>query len=102
MTNQLSISELKLQRQTRSPLTIHNAAFTRVLACAFARAEAHISDETGNATAEFVAGNVSSIRGIDALARALLERIERLDVLMNVNNATCCASHQRGLAVNAL
>ena len=42
-----------------------------------------ITDETGNDGVELVVGDVSSIEGIDALAQALLERVERIDVLVN-------------------
>jgi len=42
-----------------------------------------IIDETGNDGVELVVGDVSSNEGIDALARALLERVEHIDVLVN-------------------
>ncbi len=42
-----------------------------------------IVDETGNDRVEFVVGDVSSIEGIDALARALVERADHIDVLVN-------------------
>ena len=42
-----------------------------------------IIDETGNDGVELVVGDVSSIEGIDALARSLLERVELIDVLVN-------------------
>ncbi len=67
-----------------------------------------IVDETGNDGVELVVGDVSSIEGIDALAHALAERVERIDVL--VNNAgylgSAPASSDDGLemhfAVNVL
>ena len=40
-------------------------------------------DETGNPRVELVLGDLSSIAGIDALAAALLERTDRIDVLVN-------------------
>ena len=46
-------------------------------------ARQRIIDETGNDGVELVVGDVSSIDGIDALAQALLERVERIDVLVN-------------------
>ena len=42
-----------------------------------------IVEETGNDAVELVVGDVSSIEGIDALARALDERAEHIDVLVN-------------------
>ncbi len=42
-----------------------------------------IIDETGNDGVELVVGDVSSIEGIDALAHALVERLEHIDVLVN-------------------
>lgn len=42
-----------------------------------------IIDETGNDRVELVVGDVSSIEGIDALARALVERLDHIDVLVN-------------------
>ena len=51
-----------------------------------ARGEAsrqQIADETGNPDIVLVVGDLSSIAGIDALAHALLERLERIDVLVN-------------------
>ncbi len=42
-----------------------------------------IMEETGNTDVVFVMGDLSSIAGIDALARALLARHERIDVLVN-------------------
>ena len=67
-----------------------------------------IIDETGNDGVELVVGDVSSIEGIDALAHALAEPVERIDVL--VNNAgylgSAPASSDDGLemhfAVNVL
>ena len=46
-------------------------------------AVARIIDETGNDRVEFVVGDVSSIEGIDALAQALAERVDHIDVLVN-------------------
>ena len=46
-------------------------------------ARAQIVEETGNASVELVVGDVSSIAGIDALADALLARLEHIDVLVN-------------------
>ena len=67
-----------------------------------------IIDETGNDRVELVVGDVSSIEGIDALAHALAERVDHIDVL--VNNAgymgSAPASSDDGLemhfAVNVL
>ncbi len=42
-----------------------------------------IIEQTGNGEVHLVVGDLSSIAGIDALARALLDRVERLDVLVN-------------------
>jgi len=42
-----------------------------------------IIDETGNDGVELVVGDVSSIEGIDALDRALIERVDHIDVLVN-------------------
>ncbi len=42
-----------------------------------------IIEETGNDNVELVVGDVSSIAGVDALARALAEQTERIDVLVN-------------------
>ena len=42
-----------------------------------------IIDDTGNDGVELVVGDVSSIEGIDALARSLLARVEHIDVLVN-------------------
>ena len=42
-----------------------------------------IIDETGNDRVELVVGDVSSIDGIDALAGALTERADHIDVLVN-------------------
>ena len=39
--------------------------------------------ETGNDGVELVVGDVSSIEGIDALARAVLERVDHIDVLVS-------------------
>jgi NAD(P)-dependent dehydrogenase (short-subunit alcohol dehydrogenase family) len=50
------------------------------------RAEAarrHIAQAANNPRVEFVLGDLASIAGIDALAGALLERLDRLDVLVN-------------------
>ncbi len=71
-------------------------------------AVAHIIDETGNDRVELLVGDVSSIEGIDALALALAERVDHIDVL--VNNAgymgSAPASSDDGLemhfAVNVL
>lgn len=71
-------------------------------------AVAHIIDETGNDRVELLVGDVSSIEGIDALAHALAERVDHIDVL--VNNAgymgSAPASSDDGLemhfAVNVL
>ncbi|MFT5680530.1 MAG: NAD(P)-dependent dehydrogenase (short-subunit alcohol dehydrogenase family) [Myxococcota bacterium] len=41
---------------------------------------------------ELVIDDVSSIAGVDALARELLERVDRIDVL--VNNAGCLGSER--------
>jgi len=52
-------------------------------------ARQHIVKETDNPHVEFVAGDVSSISGVDALAKELLERVSdgdsdgRIDVLVN-------------------
>ena len=40
-------------------------------------------DESGNDRVELVVGDVSSIEGVDALAKALLDRTDRIDVLVN-------------------
>ena len=42
-----------------------------------------IIDETDNDDVELVVGDVSSIEGIDALASALIERVDHIDVLVN-------------------
>ncbi len=42
-----------------------------------------IVDESGNDRVELVVGDVSSIKGIDALADALAERVDHIDVLVN-------------------
>jgi NAD(P)-dependent dehydrogenase (short-subunit alcohol dehydrogenase family) len=42
-----------------------------------------IMDETGSDAVGLVVGDVSSIAGVDALAHALLERVETIDVLVN-------------------
>ncbi len=42
-----------------------------------------ITEETGNAKVELVVGDVSSIEGINALARAIAERVRCIDVLVN-------------------
>jgi NAD(P)-dependent dehydrogenase (short-subunit alcohol dehydrogenase family) len=50
------------------------------------RAETAMEDiikETGNDQVAFVVGDVSSVAGIDALARTLLEGLECIDVLVN-------------------
>ncbi|MEM7155657.1 MAG: SDR family NAD(P)-dependent oxidoreductase [Myxococcota bacterium] len=46
-------------------------------------ARLRIREETGNDAVELVIGDVSSIAGVDALAKELLERFERIDVLVN-------------------
>lgn len=46
-------------------------------------ARQRIIDETGNDRVELVVGDVSSVEGVDALAAELLERVERIDVLVN-------------------
>ncbi len=46
-------------------------------------ARQRIVEETGNDRVELVVGDVSSMAGIDALARALLERLDGIDVLVN-------------------
>jgi NAD(P)-dependent dehydrogenase (short-subunit alcohol dehydrogenase family) len=51
-----------------------------------ARGEAavrRVIDETGNDGVELVVADVASIEGIDALARALMERVDHIDVLVN-------------------
>lgn len=52
-----------------------------------------IVDETGNDKVELAIGDVSSAQGVDALAAALLERVDRIDVL--VNNAGYMGSEPR-------
>ncbi len=52
-----------------------------------------IVDETGNARVELVIGDVSSLAGVDALAAAVLERVQAIDVL--VNNAGYLGSEPR-------
>ncbi len=46
-------------------------------------ARRRIVEETGNGDVALVIGDVSSMAGVDALAGALLERFERIDVLVN-------------------
>lgn len=46
-------------------------------------ARQRIVEETGNTATELVIGDVSSKAGIDALAKGLLARVDRLDVLVN-------------------
>lgn len=48
-----------------------------------AAAVQRIINETSNDSVELVVGDVSSINGIDSLAQALVERVERIDVLVN-------------------
>ena len=52
-----------------------------------------IIDETGNPDVALVIGDLSSVAGIDALARTLLEQLERIDVL--VNNAGYLGSERQ-------
>ena len=40
-------------------------------------------EESGNERVELVIGDISSIKGVDALARELLEKVDRIDVLVN-------------------
>ena len=42
-----------------------------------------IIEATGNDNVALVVGDVSSVAGVDALARELLERVDRIDVLVN-------------------
>lgn len=42
-----------------------------------------IVKETGNSSVEFVAGDLSSMAGVDAVAAALVERLDAVDVLVN-------------------
>ena len=46
-------------------------------------ARRRIAEESGNARVELVVGDVSSIAGVDALASELLDRVDRVDVLVN-------------------
>lgn len=59
-------------------------------------ARQRIIEEAGNADVELVIGDVSSIAGVDALAHKLLDKVERIDVL--VNNAGYMGSEPRNSA----
>ena len=56
-------------------------------------ARRRIIEKSGNSEVDLVIGDISSIAGVDALARELLERVERIDVL--VNNAAYLGSEPR-------
>ena len=58
-----------------------------------ATARRRLIEATGNGAIEVVIGDVSSIAGVDALARKLLDRVERIDVL--VNNAGYLGDQRR-------
>jgi NAD(P)-dependent dehydrogenase (short-subunit alcohol dehydrogenase family) len=46
-------------------------------------ARQRIAEESGNGNVELVLGDVSSMAGVDALAKGLLERLDHIDVLVN-------------------
>jgi NAD(P)-dependent dehydrogenase (short-subunit alcohol dehydrogenase family) len=46
-------------------------------------ARQHIAEEAGNPRVELVIGDISSLAGVDALAHAILQRVDRIDVLVN-------------------
>lgn len=47
------------------------------------KAKQNIIAETGNDNIQFVAGDVSSIAGVDSLTNALIDKVNRIDVLIN-------------------